>query len=53
MTNEEYERFDPSHRKSRDGFSWRDREPVIYVSWIDGGRVLQLAVRAGGVDAGL
>lgn len=36
VTNEEYERFDPEHRKHRDGFSWRDREPVIYVSWMDG-----------------
>ena len=36
VTNEEYERFDPEHRKHRDGFSWRDREPVIYVSWVDG-----------------
>jgi glucan endo-1,3-alpha-glucosidase len=36
VTNEEFERFDPEHRKHRDGFSWRDREPVIYVSWMDG-----------------
>ena len=35
VTNEEYERFDPAHRKHRDGFSWRDRESVIYVSWIE------------------
>ena len=38
VTNEEYERFDPKHRKHRDGYSWRDREPVIYVSWVDGAR---------------
>jgi glucan endo-1,3-alpha-glucosidase len=38
VTNEEYERFDPQHRRHRDGYSWRDREPVIYVSWIDGVR---------------
>ena len=36
ITNEEYERFDPKHRQYRDGYSWRDREPVIYVSWVDG-----------------
>ena len=36
VTNEEYEKFDPTHRKHRDGFSWRDREPVIYVAWQDG-----------------
>ena len=35
VTNEEYEKFDPGHRKFRDGFSWRDREPVIYVSWVN------------------
>ena len=35
LTNEEYERFDPTHRQYRDGFSWRDHEPVVYVSWRD------------------
>jgi len=35
VTNEEYERFDPDHRQHRDGYSWRDREPVIYVRWTD------------------
>ena len=35
ITNLEFERFMPEHRKWRDGFSWRDREPVIYVSWKD------------------
>ncbi len=35
VTNEEFERFDPAHRQFRDGFSWRDREPVIYVKWTD------------------
>jgi len=38
VTNEEYERFDPSHRRFRDGYSWRGREPVIYVSWTDAAR---------------
>lgn len=33
VTNEEYEKFEPTHRKYRDGYSWRDREPVLYVSW--------------------
>lgn len=33
VTNEEFERFLPEHRAQRDGFSWRDREPAIYVSW--------------------
>lgn len=33
VTNEEFERFMPEHRKMRDGYSWRDGEPVIYVSW--------------------
>ncbi|MFA6959204.1 MAG: endo-1,3-alpha-glucanase family glycosylhydrolase [Opitutaceae bacterium] len=33
VTNEELERFLPEHRAQRDGFSWRDREPAIYVSW--------------------
>jgi len=35
VTNAEFERFDPSHRAHRDGYSWRDDEPVIYVSWKD------------------
>jgi formylglycine-generating enzyme required for sulfatase activity len=35
VTNDEYERFDPTHRKYRDGYSWRGREPVIYVSWAE------------------
>ena len=48
VTNEEFERFDPSHRPCRDGYSWRDREPVIYVSWVDGARYCNwLSGRAG------
>ncbi|MBI2190621.1 MAG: SUMF1/EgtB/PvdO family nonheme iron enzyme [Planctomycetes bacterium] len=35
VTNEQYEQFDPGHRQFRDGYSWRDQEPVIYVSWTD------------------
>lgn len=38
VTNEEYERFDPSHRAVRNGNSWRDREPVVAVSWVDGAK---------------
>ena len=38
MTNAEYERFFPEHRERRDSFSWRDRDPVIYVSWTDAAR---------------
>ena len=35
VTNEQYEAFDPSHREVRGrlGFSTRDDEPVIFVSW--------------------
>jgi len=33
VTNEEFELFMPKHKSYRDSFSWRDREPVIYVSW--------------------
>lgn len=35
VTNAEYEAFDPKHRQMRDDYSWRDGEPVIYVSWND------------------
>lgn len=38
VTNAEYERFFPEHRERRDSFSWRDRDPVIYVSWTDAAR---------------
>ena len=38
VTNAEYERFAPAHRQVRDGYSWRDREPVIMVSWEDAAR---------------
>lgn len=33
VTNAQYEEFDPAHRQFRDEFSWRDSDPVIYVSW--------------------
>ncbi len=35
VTNAEFEEFMPKHRDRRDGFSWRDSDPVIYVSWFD------------------
>ncbi len=35
VTNEEFERFAPDHRAMRNGNSWRDREPVVAVSWED------------------
>ncbi len=35
VTNGEFERFDPDHRQFRNGNSWRDREPVLHVSWVD------------------
>jgi glucan endo-1,3-alpha-glucosidase len=38
VTNAEFERFDPSHRAFRNGNSWRDREPVLAVSWLDAAR---------------
>jgi formylglycine-generating enzyme required for sulfatase activity len=38
VTNEEFERFNPEHRKFRNGNSWRDREPVLAVSWVDAAR---------------
>ena len=38
VSNAEFERFWPEHRQWRDGYSWRDREPVIYVDWRDAAR---------------
>ena len=35
VSNEEFERFDPAHRQFRDGSSWRNREPVVHVSWVE------------------
>ncbi len=35
VTNREFERFDPAHRAFRNGNSWRDREPVLHISWVD------------------
>jgi len=37
VTNAQYERYDPGHRKLRgkNGFSYKDNEAVIFVSWHD------------------
>lgn len=35
VTNEEYERMVPGHRKLRDQYSSEDRQPVIYVNWYE------------------
>ncbi len=35
VTNAEFERFDPAHGDFRNGNSWRDREPVVHISWVD------------------
>ncbi len=35
VTNEEYERMVPGHRKLRDEYSDSDRQPVVYVSWFE------------------
>lgn len=35
VTNREFEEFRPDHRAMRSQLSWRDDEPVIYVSWKD------------------
>ena len=33
VTNAEFEQLEPTHRQFRDEYSWRDSDPVIYVSW--------------------
>lgn len=35
VTNREFEEFRPEHRMMRSATSWRDDDPVIYVSWRD------------------
>ncbi len=48
VTNAEYERFKPEHRKYRDEYSWRDADPVIYVSWQQAARYCNwLSAQAG------
>jgi len=38
-TNEDYERLDPAHAKTRDWISDRDLSPVVRVSWDDASRL--------------
>lgn len=48
VTNAEFERFDPDHRKFRNGNSWRDREPALAVSWVAAAKYCNwLSERAG------
>jgi hypothetical protein len=35
VTNQEYERMVPSHKRLRDQYSETDRHPVIYVNWFE------------------
>jgi formylglycine-generating enzyme required for sulfatase activity len=35
ITNEQFETFMAKHRQFRDEYSWRDRDPVIYVKWTE------------------
>ena len=38
VTNIEFEAFLPEHRKIRNGNSWRDREAVVAVGWVEGAK---------------
>ncbi len=38
VTNAEFEAFMPEHRAYRSAYSWRGREPVIYVNWFEAAR---------------
>ncbi len=49
ITNAEFERFMPEHRQWRDGYSWRDREPVIYVDWREAARYCNWLSRQAGL----
>jgi formylglycine-generating enzyme required for sulfatase activity len=51
VTNAEFERYMPEHRQWRDGYSWRDREPVIYVSWADAARYCNWLSKQAGLTA--
>jgi len=51
VTNEEFERFDATHRQFRNGYSWRNREPVIYVSWADAIKYCNWLSRQAGLTA--
>jgi len=50
VTNAEFERFMPEHRQWRDGFSWRDREPVVYVDWREAARYCNWLSRQAGLS---
>ncbi len=51
VTNAEFERFMPEHRKVRDEYSFRDREPVIYVSWVQAARYCNWLSKQNGLNA--
>ena len=41
--------LDPNHRQFRDGYSWRNRDPVIYVSWPDAAKYCNALSKAQGL----
>jgi formylglycine-generating enzyme required for sulfatase activity len=51
VTNAEFEQFQPEHRKMRDGYSWRDNEPAIYVSWISAAKYCNWLSKRNGLSA--
>jgi len=50
VTNREFEEFMPEHRSFRCSLSWRDREPVIFVSWIDAAKYCNFLSRKHGLS---
>ncbi len=50
VTNQEFERFMPKHRQWRDGYSWRDREPVIYIDWREAARYCNYLSKQAGLS---
>ncbi|MBF0243951.1 MAG: SUMF1/EgtB/PvdO family nonheme iron enzyme [Planctomycetes bacterium] len=51
ITNEQYERFDVEHRQFRDSYSWRDRDPVIYVKWLEAAAYCNWLSKAQGLES--